>query len=239
MRPAAGDRGYVLMEVCMAVLLLTVCLLPLIDVTVSLAGRTPSLDARAAQLTRDTGAAEGAGSGEWTWGPRPGRLVWSPGPLLLTELIGPGTKNAELVGVWADGWFRGEWRTDGAESLTLGSAAEWQLCTGSEVVVRARREDGAWGAPFRTIVPGNGNSGGEVDLGALEPGAPSSGMAVHLPSAAMAGLSLACAGARDVSVTACTPQTWECPAGRLPRAACNGVVQTWRGAARRSLDVYF
>jgi hypothetical protein len=112
-------------------------------------GRAEGLRGRAACV--GDAAGESDSSGAWDWGPRVVSTVWHPGPVLDLEIESREEAGA-VVGLWVDGWFLGEWVPDASRRLSLG-ASEWGGSAGAELVLRVRESEGAWGAPWRSLVP--------------------------------------------------------------------------------------
>lgn len=142
-------RASILVEVLVAIVILGVFLgglsgvfLRSMDAAVKLRGGAGGL---ATSLLSD-GAADA-----WTWGPMVDGISWDAGPVLGVS-PGVGCLGEIEVGIWADGWLLGEWTVHVPEELVLTSST-WEGAIGSEVVVRARKGDGGWGAPWRTVVP--------------------------------------------------------------------------------------
>ncbi len=76
---------------------------------------------------------------------------WRPGPVLHIQAASGGDED-RVVGLWADGWFLGEWEPSVDGGVQVGAPA-WTDFTGDELVVRVRRVGGAWGPPWRLVIP--------------------------------------------------------------------------------------
>ena len=172
-RTAFPAEGSALLDVMIALSLLAIVL-------VSLGGTAAALLSRAGRLDFSlSGREDGPAADQWTWGPRPGVVVWLPGPNLELRLQGAGTQAADWIGVWVDGWLESEVSARDQGVLPIGAPGMWSSKSGSEVIVRARRQDGAWGSPWRSVVPS------PVGSGAMPNGQTvgTAMLAVHLPAA--------------------------------------------------------
>jgi hypothetical protein len=239
-RSSARTAGFVLVEVCVAMFLLVACLLPVMGVALSVSGRTTRLDDRARALSASGIPAADPGAADWTWGPRPGRVTWVDGPVLQAELDATGAGAAELIGVWVDGWFLGESSTEDVPVVVLGTEAGWRAAAGREVVVRARRRNGPWGAPFRTLVPGLGEEGSESLFESQAPtGSGDAALVMHVPSASPVELTIVTGGHAGEPVTTSIPLPFGLPSVGPAQASCCSIVQAWMSIPSRALDVYF
>jgi hypothetical protein len=239
-RSPARAAGFVLVEVCVAMFLLVACLLPVMGVAVSLSGRTTRLDDRARALSASGTPAVEPGAADWTWGPRPGRVTWVDGPMLQAELDAAGAGAAELIGVWVDGWFLGESSTEDAPVVVLGTEAGWRAAAGREVVVRGRRRNGPWGAPFRTLVPGLNEEASEPSHESqVLTGLGDAALVVHVPSASPVEMTIVSGGHAGEPVTTSVPLPFALPSAGPAQASCCSIVQAWMSASSRALDVYF
>ncbi len=233
-----GSAGLVLIEVLMAVVLLTVLVVPLVGGVLSAARaadgiREPGIDA--------SGSEGGFKAGEaWEWGAAVSSAWWRPGPTLhiqTEKLGGTEARGAEglVAGLWAEGWFLGEWAPGDDGAIRVGAPA-LAAVIGGELLVRVRSSDGAWGPPWRLVVPladglsvlsdsvGSGMSGETV---------------AHVPALANPAL--------RPSWTAVPPEAD--PPGLpflLPAASpgisaidLDGRRQSWKAEEGRGLDVYF
>ena len=232
--------GFSLLEVCIALLLLTVALLPLVQIAVALTQRTIRLDRRAAASSvRVDDEAAGSGSADWTWGPRPGLLSWGDGLQLETDLRGPGCAQGQRLGFWVSGWFAGEVEAGVLDHVALGATEFWRSHAGEEVVVRARRTDGAWGAPMRTLVPAANGAGSQPS----EPGSTGGSLLptalVHLPAAGSASLEVTdSAAGRRVDLDA-GPRHIPMQCVGPVDVAFGVIIQAWLSEEARDVDLYF
>jgi prepilin-type N-terminal cleavage/methylation domain-containing protein len=142
-------RGFVLLEVMVAIVMLGTLLGALATEAQRAVDTTVRLREMAAGLSKlNAGELE---LDAWDWGSRITGATWEGGRILKVF----GVKHGEVeskVGVWCEGWCLGEWRQPPAEPLALGPAI-WDGHTGDEVIVRARVAEGGWGPPWRTVVP--------------------------------------------------------------------------------------
>jgi len=148
-RRVGSNGGFILVEVLVALVLLAVLIVPLAT------GMTSALDG--ARKVRDQAAALADGTARsatlpaWDWGPMVAALHWTAGPAARIEVERGGDPEA-VVGLWVDGWFLGEWRPDEYGVLEI-PEEEWSTRVGAELMVRVRQSEGAWGPPWRSVVP--------------------------------------------------------------------------------------
>jgi hypothetical protein len=155
--------GSVLLEVVLATVLVGILVVPL---ATSFAGAVEQTRANRMQATAvgPEGQNVDAASG-WEWGPRIIGGWWRPGPVLHLKVVGGVAGSAEtalMLGLWVDGWPKGEWPVDaggtsgevGGLDETLIGPAPWTGLAGGELTIRARTGDGPWGPPWRLAVPG-------------------------------------------------------------------------------------
>lgn len=235
-----GCGGWVLLEVMAATALLAVLAGSLAVALAAVAGRA---DAVSAGVAARGSTAQAVRDG-WEWSGAWVEAFWTLGPTLsIRSACREGCASSQ-VGVWIDGWPVMEGPAGEMGRPVLGPA-EWLRHAGAEVIIRARCDGGAWGPPWRTLVPGTGGSlppTGEgpvppaIQAGNAPPGAAEA--VVHLP---MAG-NPAVEGLYETAVEAT-------PSGLSFRAAgpLTGVMgvrlssqeQLWPVEAGRILDVYF
>lgn len=142
-------RGFLLIEVAIAMVILAVLVVPLATGMQSAMDRSARARAQAHDLSA---CPEGAGAEEaWEWGARVTSVGWQPGPTLSVSSEGRGGAES-IVGVWVDGWFLGEQILDGSCGLCV-EAYDWSGAAGRELVIRVRQSEGAWGPPWRSVVP--------------------------------------------------------------------------------------
>ncbi len=148
------NHGFVLIEVLIALLLLTVLIVPLATGVTSAISRTDALQEHYREVcdaTRTSTTAEA-----WGWGPKTVSVAWKEGPALSVDVEDCG-ESAVIVGVWTEGWFQGEWVLEDEGILEIPasefSTSGFPAQPGAEIVVRTRCPDDAWGPPWRTIAP--------------------------------------------------------------------------------------
>jgi len=237
---APFQRGSVLIEVMVAVVLIAVLLVPLANGMSSAIGRAGSLW----DLAEEVGAGDNASrSGEaWQWGPAPTSVSWSPGPVLSVD-VGQGGAEGRSVGIWVDGWFLGERYPDENGIVRL-VRSELKGSIGAELVVRTRTADGGWGPPWRSLVPDDTGSVPGVSgewSSVVDPtgSADLECSVVHLETVADPVVSASWAEGAVESDEPGSPVL-------LPEAspgACavevEGRQQSWRMEVGRAVDVYF
>jgi prepilin-type N-terminal cleavage/methylation domain-containing protein len=228
-----ATRGSTLIEVLVALVVLAIVLVPLAQTLLDLAfkaARYETSHASARELQ-----APGPRIG-WTWGWRPGAVSWEPGPRLRVDVLGPGTNEVREIGVWVDGLMLPPASVRPGERLAIGLPTEWGVRAGAEVVVRGRATDAGWGAPWRTIVPG------DVVAPATWPDslipAPSP-LLVHLAVAGGARLVLGDTAREVVPTAVGAPIVLPPPGAGDAAIVLPSGTQSWHSEAGRSLDVYF
>ena len=178
-RPASGARGWVLLELLIALCLFALAVAPLWTMLASQRDAAIHI----ARTASDGNAAgdQGPDGLTWTWAaPQVRASRWEAGAALTVRTDGPSRPAGVLLGVWLDGSFVGETAAESGDWTSLEAGPWTPFPAGAQVVVRARMPAGPWGVPWRTEVPGNPEapSGGEVP--ADDPGA---WVTVHLPAA--------------------------------------------------------
>lgn len=236
LRPAGVSQGWILLEVMVAVMIAGIVLGPLATAVMSSAGQAAHVRRQADGLAAHSLDMESMDA--WTWGG--GQVIageWSAGPALEVSVRVPsGAEDPSVVGVWVDGWFRGEWPVDPSGVLTI-EATTWSAGEGSEAVLRVRAPNGLWGPPWRSLVPGfDGIPAAASSAGPTEPG--SAKTVVHPPAAGNPALEISWESAQSIP-TLLLPLVFEGPGVGPVGASIEGSVQTWLMENRRALDVYF
>jgi hypothetical protein len=235
------DRGFILVEVAVAVLLLAVLVVPLVSALRAAEDR--AAQTRSQQWALSADALDDAGEAAWRWGLGV-NAVWLPGPSL--QLMPKQTAPDELAGLWSDGWFVGEWRLPAAGSLVLGPSI-WSGQGGKEVTVRVRRADDVWGPCMRLTVPSGFEAGPtEEALVGVRPqvggmGRTPTGLEtmVHFPAAASPAVSVSplvgdvIAGPLGIGCTLPCAEVGSCG------FCLSRQTQSWRMEEGRALDLYF
>lgn len=207
MKSSSGTRGWVLLELLIALCLFGLAVAPLWTL---LASQRET----AVRIART--ASDGSAGGEpdpdslaWTWGApqvRAGR--WEAGATLAVRAEGSKEPAPILLGVWLDGSFMGETESDSGEWTQLDTGLRPPLPPRGQVVVRARIAAGPWGVPWRTEAPGIPvpPSGGESAADA-----PVGWVTVHLPAAGACDAQI-----KDPLRTTTVPVSFEGPSDVVP-----------------------
>jgi prepilin-type N-terminal cleavage/methylation domain-containing protein len=180
----------------------------------------------------------------WAWGPTIERATWAAGPVLSIR-SGSGMGVGGVVGVWTDGWLVGDWRLSAGMELCLGPERwGWGDRAGEELVVRARAGNGAWGPPWRSVVPDSYGNGTPEAIGAptesenvLEYG--DAGSVAHLRSCSNASLLASWTNEPVLRSLEGLVLVLSAQAPGVCRLESYGRCQAWVGSAGRGLDVYF
>ena len=180
----------------------------------------------------------------WVWGATVLSAEWSPGPSLRIETrVSQEASDSVLVGVWVDGWLRGEWPVDASGAYVLDSQV-WTAWEGAEAIVRVRRSTESWGPPRRSLVPG---VSGVVELPAGEGGGGGSGFElsdesrvtlVHAPSAGNPPVQTSWAPG-SLGETTAVPLLYTNPPAGPAGVYFEAFAQSWLSEHERALDVYF
>jgi hypothetical protein len=156
---ARDRRGFILIEVAIAMVILALLVVPLAAGMQTAIGRSVRVRAQAQGLS--VRPDEATIEDPWEWGTRVTSIRWQPGPTLYVNAEGRSGSEC-VVGLWVDGWFLGERPSDAGGCICVG-ASDWSGETGRELVVRARQSEEAWGPPRRTVIPeGDGSTVGET-----------------------------------------------------------------------------
>ena len=237
-RDKGAGGGFVLVEVMVAIVLIGSVMGGLVHGIQMARDAAQEVRDKAAVLSR--GGADDPGLTAWQWGAaQVDDALWEPGP----ELVLMAGKGATSVGVWVEGWFLGEWAVDAGELLRLGPAV-WGFWSGAGVVIRAREEGGAWGPPWRSLLPEE--AGGTLAVGSetcslegVELGFGGASLAAHRRVACHAEISSSWAEQTVVvEVSGSLLLLPPAPAGTCV-VACGGRWQSWVAEEGGELDVYF
>ncbi len=258
-------RGFLLLELMVALALLGIFLVSLCTGLAALKARAGNLD-EAWQNTCVGGGPDSQTSASWTWGPRIVDARWqaeslAEGVVLQLLVASPEDLDGQseaIVGLWIEGWLLAEMSADGglmdvgssrasspgvtsssvssAQTLRLDSSF-WEGHEGRELVVRVRGEGGAWGPPWRTFVPGCEDGACTEAMGASQTGGTE--VVIHVPRLGTARGQVAVDG-HAVSVSEVGPPLIYAAelTGRWT-SRLEDAVQAWRGERGRSLDVYY
>jgi hypothetical protein len=228
-----SSRGWVLLDVMVAVLVAGVLIGPLAGAVLS--GLNQS--ARVRQQAEDLSAAslEATSMADWTWGSVVVSAQWLPGPALEVIPYRFDKSVTPFVGLWIDGWFCGEWQADPGGSLSL-SSATWAGWEGREAVVRVRAAEGAWGPPWRSLVADSRGVVADVQAGGPT-GSGAGEVVVHAPSAANPLVEASWAQAPLTSAS--PPLIAEDVPAAPSTIAMDESLQSWVMEAERGLDVYY
>ena len=219
-------NGSTLVELMIALAMLAVVLVPLGATAHALLARSGRIDWTAASTERSIEA--------WTWGARPGRVAWTVGPRLDIRVLGPGTSDAESVGVWVGGRLWAEFSLDGPD-VQVGDPGAWLPLAGAEVIVRARREGGPWGAPWRGIVPAGVPDAPPASPLSVVP----AGAVMHLAEAGAASAKIQVGPSVATAGCPATPTSVPVLTGGIVDVTMNGCVQSWRIAEGETRDLYY
>jgi len=235
----SGPGGVVMMEVAVAVLLVGIA------VTGLAAGTQRAIAAAAAVRDDATVAAvaawESSKMEEWGWGPMVRHAEWSPGPKLELHPHVPSAERG-AIGIWADGWSLGEWLAEDVTVTQIGQEV-WAGRVGEAVTVRIRNEDGAWGPPWRTIVPDVYAQMPDSlrDQPATEPQVSTGGqgVAVHVPFVARPEILGTWSSEPLHETLAGLVYLSSPPYGDTLGVTLDGRTQWWKPGKEGLLDVYF
>jgi len=233
---AAKDScGSIRLEALVAVVLLSLLIVPLASGIQSGTERVVSAAGQAAALS--TEAFLDVAADDWQFGARIEYARWSPGPSLELAATS-GLDEACGVGFWLDGWLISETSLATGEPLRLASDS-WSGLEGRELVMRARGDEGTWGPPWRTIVP---DASGETawNDSSIQNGSDAGEAAVHTGFACCPVVSTSWTGDLSASRVPLSPLVFPTPADDV---ACGlqlgGSGQGWRAGPGRMLDLYF
>jgi len=140
-----------------------------------------------------------------------------------------------VVGLWADGWFLGEWEPDGSGVLQV-DARVWADLASDDLTVRVRQAGGAWGPPWRLVVPsGSGESVASESAGDGGAGE----MVVHVPTLGNPGLGLSWADAAPDVTAPGLLLIFPSPGPGTHEIQLDGRKQSWKTESESDLDIYF
>ena len=236
-----GEEGSLLLEVVVGLLLVSVLTVFLCGTLFSLRGRALQVESR--WVGADELQADGESLAAWSWGPRVTGCWSTSGEGVNVAVQGHMGQNEYVLGVWADGWFVGEYPVEGAREVLLSDERWRAIPSGAEVVLRVRAPDSWWGPRWRFLV-------GSSWPVAREPSSGTSAVADWAPdAAAQAAVHLTASGSVAVTVnegevssrveTTMTPITIPIDACGAISIALGDAVQSWLGEEGRSVDLYF
>lgn len=238
-----SEGGFLLIEVMVAVLLSALVVVPLATCLQRAARQAQALTVDYGELQEtEYQGATGGSAGPWGWGPAARRVIWRPGPE-IDVWVDSGSSSGMEIGIWADGWFLGEWLAEsGGEATTVD--VQWSALMGCELCIRARETSGVWGPPWRCVVPDEYG-----DVGASPAGAETEGSATTALHAGAIVLHTRSYSTPSVRTSWAETVTYESAAGVvifLPECGpgyCEVKVgserQSWHMDSDRGLDVYF
>ncbi|MCX8032901.1 MAG: hypothetical protein N3B14_05885 [Thermoleophilia bacterium] len=262
------EQGFLLFEVLAAVVVLSLMAVFLVSMAASLASASAALRTEQQPATATDSAekesTEANGKKAWCWGEQVQSVSWNArGELKVAvsddwDLPAGGADSGcyKKVGLWIDGWFKGEFLVNNGEAALPPECWKSGLpqiaSAGHEVVLRVHKVTGSWGAPWRITVSevSDGETQGasfascsETSGGDLEPAAGQSpdwaAAVVHIPFLSTAGLhttGLPCTVADECKGLLRTIS----PAGEgVVTVELEGQSQSWLVEIGRSLDVYF
>jgi type II secretory pathway pseudopilin PulG len=227
-------EGMILIEVIVAIILLGSLVVPLAGGILSAAGRADGVRQQAARVAGAVLDGDTLRAG--MWGSEVARAWWRLGPTLLVRPERSGDVVA-TVGLWVDGWFLGEESLDGDRALRL-DAPTWSPYAGSELVLRVRTRDGAWGPPWRSLVPG---ADGVVSLPVSTGVATGVGgqVVAHAPAAGNPAFQLSWAQVCPEPGPLGLPLVLQTVLSGPGGISLDGSGQSWSMELKRGLDVYF
>lgn len=267
-RSAQMEHGFLLFEILAAVVVLALMVVSLVSIAVSLASASAALrtgkQPASAANSSEKETAETNGKQAWYWGEQVQSVSWNTrGELKVTVSnnrdLPAGEADSgycEKVGLWIDGWFKGEFLVSDGETMLPSKCWESGLpqiaYAGHEVVLRVRKVTGSWGVPWRmtvTEIPGGQVQGALFAncsgffAGDLEPAASQASSwtaaVVHMPFLSTASLhptGLPCTVSEECKGLLRTIR----PTGEgVVTLELEGNSQSWFVEIGRSLDVYF
>lgn len=225
MRSSSATRGWVLLELLIALCLFGLAVAPLWTM---LASQRDAATQIARTASDDAGEDQSPDDLTWTWGApqvRVGR--WEAGGALAVRTDGPKSPAGILLGVWLDGSFMGETEADPGDWTPLEAGPRSPLPPGAQLVVRARIPAGPWGVPWRTEAPGSPEAPFGGELAADDPGG---WVTVHLPAAGESDVQV-----RDPLRTTTVPVSVGGPSDVVP--VLSGLVSVRTGARTQDFTV--
>lgn len=215
-------------------------IVPLVTGITSAIDRAGKVRAQAGEVS--DGTAKSTAGAAWEWGLSAVSVRWEAGPALCVEVEGRDGVES-IVGLWVDGWFRGELSPDDSEGVEV-PTSEWSGETGSEVVIRVREAQGVWGPPWRSIVPardydpaGSTTTGRRAKVG--DGATTGSETVIHVPALATPPLEVS---RSDVPLEVdllgllfeLSPTSWGICEVTLGKS-----IRSWKTEEGRALDMYF
>ena len=234
------NGGIVLLEVMVALALVSLLVMPLATAVDGAVSRADTVRQRASEVVERTAGPDA--SKAWDWGPVVVDVKWHPGPVMDVR-IGQAGGGDVLVGLWIDGWSLGERSVDETWSLRIG-AVELGGLAGAEVVLRVRATEGRWGPPWRSVVADHLGGYSGIDLASLESPAldgerGTQASVAHVPN--LASLSPNVSWTTDDPTALATGPLFGLPPSTVGR--CEIVFdcreQSWLMETDRALDIYF
>lgn len=225
-------EGIVLVEVMVAVALLSMLVVPLVTGVHSALRAASGVRDQSAGLSAS--AQDPAAHAGWEWGEALSAGDWQPGPTLdIHADSGGGT--GRMVGLWADGWYLGEWIPGEDGRVQVGPSA-WSDHAGGELVVRVRRSGGPWGPPWRLIIPSTDG------LSALSEMSADGGVGqtvAHAPALGNPGLRLSWMDATPEAIVDGLVFVFPFPSPGAYEVELDGRGQSWKIEGSREFDIYF
>jgi hypothetical protein len=225
-----AESGFLLLDVMVAVLLVSLVMGSMVASVLAAGGRVLHGEAAAEALGGGSPTTLSAG---WQWPSAVWNAEWTAAQRLridLRDAWSPGL----LVGVWLDGWFKGESPVSDQGVVEL-DLAQLAVMPGEEVAIRARIDGRGWGPRWRTIVPGSAAAGDLVT--------PTEGsqqvVAIHLPEVATRQPGVGWCDLGALSLLPCLSLAPLPPASSSASVVLGGRRQTWKAEPGRELDIYF
>jgi hypothetical protein len=226
------SEGLVLIEVMMAMVLLAMLIVPLVSAVQSVAGTADRIRSRSASSFGPINSPSACEA--WKWGEEVSTAWWRPGPVLRIRAES-GSDEDRVVGLWADGWFLGEWEPSEDGDVQAGVPA-WTDFTDDELVVRVRRVGGGWGPPWRLVVPAGD---GEILLSEVAGEGEAGETVAHVPALGNPALGLSWADAVPEAMPPGLPFLLPDPGPGTWEIGLDGRKQSWKTESNRGLDTYF
>jgi hypothetical protein len=216
-----------------ALVLLALVVGPLYETLHGMRQRAASVRALGAGLVTD-------GVSDLSWGPAVSAARWEAGQTLVVAALSPAETGVAL-GLWADGWFLGEFEFGADEAFSV-RVSSLGAHAGAELVARLRVDAGTWGPPARTLVPDSFGPAEQIMTGVEvgpQPDAPGPFAVVHTPALASPFIQASDDGVRAWTDASGLPVFLSCPGLGVAGVRLGTLEQRWKAEERRELDLYY